>query len=309
LNTIKFVFVNKIILKPRIKVLAGDIQTRALLEDVVTRDSNMSKYLRPFLQILDEKIDSDDPNVNWWVTIDEITDTVNGFLSVVTVNNNSYLEHAWTNIRSKEEFQITTEMLTKTWVKEKKSKVNNFHVDISPNSGIIKGLENVGFYFNKFLLTVYNIPTDYYESNIAQDFIQRKPEINELSKIYNELILPDLDKDSPIFITEDQFSTFDQTLHNIRENWILIESTSGQYLGFGASFLEKRGEQISSVLYGPHGVSRDIIDFLMAEFLTHWKLHGQQKIRLLTIQPFDYDIEYKYNMERVDKYSKIRYTL
>lgn len=283
-------------------ILKGDTTTRNLLENAMTSDVEVDKQIRPILNNLD-KLSELHNEIAWWVAMLENKPV--GLLSAIYFEEQSQLLYTWVRPDMIDEFNDIVRTLANEWVEMSDQEI--YYIDMEPESDLIEAIKSANFKFHQSILTVHQVNTQFAHVDIPDNLYLRKPEDNELGKIYDELIEPDLFKGSPIYITREQFLHFAKNLPEISENWILCTDENDNLLGFGASFLQESLGGVSPVLYGPHTPSLEIEEILISEFLTFWKMKNQDEMRILRVNELDNFLKDKYNITKLNELSVNRY--
>ncbi|MCE7735091.1 MAG: hypothetical protein GPJ54_09455 [Candidatus Heimdallarchaeota archaeon] len=283
-------------------ILKGDTDTRNLLENAMTTDEEVDKQVRPILNNLD-KLSEFHNEIAWWVAM--LDDKPIGLLSAIYFEEQSQLLYTWVRPDMDDEFNDIVRTLANEWVEMSDQEI--YYINMDPNSDLIEAIKSANFIFDQSILTVHEVNTQFSYVDIPDNLYLRKPEDNELAKIYDELIEPDLYKGSPIYITKNQFLHFAKNLPEISENWILCTDENDNLLGFGASFLQESLGTVAPVLYGPHTPSLDIAEILISEFLTYWKMNKQDEMRILRVDELDKYLKDKYNITKLNELSVNRY--
>jgi len=261
-------------------------------------------HLRKLIDSIDKFEETMDTSRNWWIAYNTKKEKVVGMITVRNESHESFLEDAWMSTTSRDELQYTVTALIEEW--EKSLRVNDSMIIIlGAKSRMADDFYEMGFSIDKPLLITYKAPTKIYISEDDDSYFLRKPELSDLERIYDELIQPDLDRDSLIYISRENFLNFKKNFPVFKENGLLVTSENGVLLGFGASFLDPSRNH--PVLYGPHGLTEEISDRIISEFLTYWRLNGKKDLTLLRNSYLPLSIEEKYLFKLLREETVLRY--
>ena len=286
-----------------ISIYERGILARNKLEDMLLGEKQ-NEHLRKLIDTIDKFEETMDTSRNWWIAYNTKKEKVIGMITVRNETRESFLEDAWMSTTSSDELQYTIAALIGEW--EKSLRVSNSMIIIlGAKSQMADDFYEMGFSIEKPLLITYKAPTKIYISDDDNSFFLRKPELSDLEGIYDELIQPDLDRDSLIYISRDNFLNFKRNFNVLKENGLVVTSENGVFLGFGASFLDPSGSH--PILYGPHGLTEEISDRIISEFLTYWSLNGKEDLILLRNNYLPVSIEEKYLFKLIREETVIRY--
>ncbi len=288
----------------KVHILSGrDVSSRAKIE-LALRENQKDV---PMLETLIKDMESRPEDADWWLSINEETQLPNGFISVMYEGTNSYLTRLWTKANSTTELDFTSQALISEWKKYALEEVEMLVADLFPRSPLIPSFEKAGFVFDKHLLSVYQVPTEF-RAQPDQTIVFEKVDRNDAEFIYDFLVFPDLDIDSPIYIDKDNFLNLIDQASEMSDTIIVAKDIHGQIVGFGGSFIQG-GMQNKRypVLYGPHAFEEDVQLMLIDEFISFWKLKGYDTMRIIRSKPFHPKVVSKYNMRIIPRYSQSRF--
>ncbi len=287
-----------------ISIMERGISARSKLEDMLYSDTKHSNQLRRLIENLDMYEEVNDQTRDWWIAYNEEREAVVGLIAVRYRDQESVLEAAWTNTVSSHELEYTITALIDTW--EASARDSKYLViNLEENSQIVAEFDDLGFYFDKPLVLKYEAPTRIYIFDEDTEFILRKPRLDELETLYDELISVDLDKDSLIYVSKKDFLNFKNQFPMLQKNSLVVVSERDELLGFGASFLDPTGER--PTLFGPHAKSLKVEDVIISEFLTFWRLQGKDNLTILRTKYLPDTTRNKYAMEMSKSESIVRY--
>jgi hypothetical protein len=146
-----------------------------------------------------------------------------------------------------------------------------------------------GFGHSKVVLQMYQgvILPDYDLS--IEPYELKRVEEKDLEKTY-ELIRLQLDVDSRLYISEDQYKRVFQTQSNDDLGWA-IATKDDKIVGVIFSFIEALTNQI--VIFGPFSDAKNVASRipLLNQLLVHYRLKGYYDLRMFRIRPFSNDKE------------------
>ncbi len=290
----------------KVQILSGrDVTARAKIEIALRQNQKDVPMLENLIKDMESHPHEDS---DWWLSINEDTNLPNGFISVLYDGNISYLTRLWTKATSSKELDFTSQALLKEWQQHALDETSILVADLYPHSPLIKTFEKMGFFMEKPLISVYDVPTRYAENPPLENVYLDVPRKEDAGYIYDYLVEPDLDVESPIYVSKSQFLDIMTQQKTITEGAVVArEISSNQIIGFGGSFMQGPPGQQMPVLYGPHAFEDDVMLALIDEFLSFWKMKKQAKLRIIRIQPFSSEIVAKYNMKQLPKYSQSRF--
>lgn len=292
------------------RVREGDSSIKQQLEALMHEKGAKETGLQEFLVDLDrtEKIHGD-----WWVAFDQF-DEPRGALTVRYIDEStdeklSYLRSVWTRVNTYNDAKVSAQALISTWIDDSKGDgLSRLQADLPFNSPLIQSVEMKGFSKEKTLLTSYEMSTDWYVENLPEAYNLRPVKSSEYEFIYDNLVYPDLDLDSPIYVSKEGFYSIIKSMtEEMKETWVVVEDSFGSPVGFATSFLGQENNDNKAIMYGPHTFEPDIYYTLIGEMLTYWKSHGINKMRILRITEFDESIVSHFNMNLI--YGTLRYSL
>lgn len=285
-------------------VQEGDLDIKLKLQSLLHERGAKETGLEEFLTDLEE---TESIEGTWWVAMDS-TDQPRGALTVRYLNDLSYLRSVWTRVNHIEEAQLASRALLAEWLAHSKDKTKKFQADLPFFSPLITSLMDNGFQKEKILLSSYELNTDWYSEELPEGYTMRPVDIEEFDFIYDNLVKPDLDRASPIYITKGAFIEFGTQLPDTAKNsWVGVEDNEDILVGFAASFLSIENDEPRAVLYGPHSKEPKILRCLIGETLTFWKSKNINKIRILRVSEFHPSIENYFNMKL--SHETIRYSI
>ncbi len=288
----------------RVHILSGrDVTSRAKIEVALRENKKDVPMLETLIKDMESK---DTENSDWWLAINEDTQLPNGFISVMYDGPQSYLTRLWTKATSTKELDFTSQALIKEWKKYAMEEAEILVADLFPQSPLIPSFEKMGFEFEKDLMMVYKVPTRFMDT-VADNLYLEQVDPQDADFIYDYLVMPDLDADSPIYVSKEQFVHLIDQVANVGETTVVAKDINGQIIGFGGSFLQGPPHKRVAVLYGPHAFEPEIQYAMINEFLSYWKLKGQDSLRIIRTRPFPKDIVRKYGMKILPKFSQSRY--
>ncbi|MCY3410599.1 MAG: hypothetical protein INQ03_03075 [Candidatus Heimdallarchaeota archaeon] len=259
-----------------IQILLGTDESRMHLETIMATNADLNERLRPFLDNMDELRNSIGLDVIYWICLHD--DYPIALISALNQRTSSNLLHTWTDIDDSDVFEKVINAMISRWLSQDKKE--EYIADISHNSYLYEFLLGYSFKIDKTLLNVYEVKPEFTNVEIPGYLILKTPEGEDFGKIYDELIQRDLDLDSPIYVTKQQFIQFSKTLGDQLDNWLLVLDEQGNYKGFGAS-MSNPSNSTFPVLYGPHSDDERIQEYMLSEFLTHWKMKKAEQLRIL----------------------------
>ncbi|RMG33794.1 MAG: hypothetical protein D6732_11410 [Methanobacteriota archaeon] len=288
----------------RVHILSGrDVTSRAKIEVALRENKKDVPMLETLIKDMESK---DSENSDWWLAINEDTQLPNGFISVIYDGTQSYLTHLWTKATSTNELDYTSQALIKEWKKYAMEEAEVLVADLYPQSPLIASFKKMGFEFEKNIMTVYKVPTRFM-NNLTENFYLEKVDPRDAEFIYDYLVFPDLDIDSPIYVDKMQFMNLIEQVAGHSESTVVAKDFNGQIIGFGGSFLQGPPNRRFAVLYGPHAFEPEIQYAMINEFLSYWKLKGQNSLRIIRTHPFPPDIVKRYGMKIMPKYTQSRF--
>lgn len=265
--------------KYKINVVRGSDTTINLLESF---DTSLLESKKPFDRLLEDiKTITNAKSIRWWIAFNNKIPRGVILVHDNLSNNHSFLEYLWLNVPGKKLLESIVKALLKQWINTSKKNFTHLYVDITENSTIIESLKYFNFKFDKDLMNVYYAKTRYINTEPIDGVYLRKPEDEDFAYIYDNLVEPDLDRESPIYVDKTQFLHFAHNSPEIRDNWLVCVNEGDAIIGFGASFLQKHKDHVVPALYGPHSLYEDVENLMIREFITHWKIKGQKNLRII----------------------------
>lgn len=288
----------------RVHILSGrDVTSRAKIEVALRENKKDVPMLETLIKDMESK---DSGNSDWWLAINEDTQLPNGFISVQYEGSQSFLTRLWTKATSTKELDFTSQALIKEWKKFALEEAEILVADLFPQSPLIDSFIKMGFEFEKDLMAVYKVPTRFMD-NLIENVYLEEVDTKDVDFIYDYLVFPDLDVDSPIYVSKEHFGHLMDQVARSSETTIVAKDLNGQIIGFGGSFLQGPPNKQVAVLYGPHSFEPEVQYAMINEFLSYWKLKGHDSLRIIRTKPFPDDIVRKYGMKILPKYSQSRY--
>ncbi|MHA2032901.1 MAG: hypothetical protein ACXAC2_12870 [Candidatus Kariarchaeaceae archaeon] len=286
------------------QVQEGDGDMKMKLQSLLHEHGAKETGLEEFLIDLEE---TESFEGTWWVAMDSAHQP-RGALTVRYLDELSYLRSVWTRVNHIEDAQTASKALLTEWLENSKTQTKKFQADLPFFSPLISSLMESGFKKEKILLSSYELSTDWYAEELPDGYTMRPVDIDEFNYIYDNLVKPDLDRASPIFITKDAFIEFGSQLPDTaKHSWVGVEDESGKLVGFAASFLSIEKDEPRAVLYGPHSREPKILRSLIGETLTFWKSKDIGKTRILRVSEFHPSIENYFKMKL--SHETIRYSI
>lgn len=280
---------NSICMSNPFDVLDGNQMTKEILIETLHDKGDRKTGLKEFLTDLEE---TEERSGNWWVAVDQY-DKPRGALTVRFIEGEqmSYLRSIWTRVLRTEDQYIASKALLDAWMSNADDRVKKYQADLPLYSPLIQSIQQAGFQKEKMLLASYTVETDWMISDLPTGYRMRPVEKDELHQIYLDIVEPDLDPASPIYVSEEGFLMFTQRLPDkAMESWVVVENEDNEIIGFAASFLNQGpksdDDTKQAVLFGPHTKEAKIHIAIIKEMMTYWRSHGIESIRILRVDEF-----------------------
>ncbi len=301
----KYIIENKFILWRNLvslKVIEGSPNVKSMLEVLLHEKGAKETGLREFLKDLEE---TEAISGSWWAVMDA-NKQPRGALTVRYLNDTSYLRSVWTRVSRMEDAKAAAKELFGKWIKNSRKGTKKFQADLPLTSPLTQYITDSGFKKYKILLVAYDLETSWDFEELPENYIMRSVNRDELDKIYKNLVSPDLDQSSPIYISPEAFRGFAIKLpDSALQSWVGVEDDTGKLVGFGASFLSIEKEETRAILYGPHSKEPIVLRSLIAEMSTYWKSNELDNLRILRVNEFHPDIIDRFSLKLAQ--STIRY--
>jgi len=270
------------------EILDGSDATKEILIETLHSKGDSRTGLKEFLSDLEE---TEERAGSWWVALDQ-NENPRGALTVryLEDENMSYLRSIWTRVLKTEDQYVASKALLDAWMRKDDQRVKKYQADLPLFSPLIDSIEQAGFQKEKMLLATYELETDWAISELPTDYLMRPVKREELHQIYLDLIEPELDTASPIYVSEDGFLVFSQRLpEGALESWVCVENEAGKIVGFGSSFLNKTSSEYDekqAVLFGPHGTEAEVQIAIIKEMMAFWRSKGVDELKIFRVSEF-----------------------
>lgn len=277
-----------------IKVFKGSLHTRSML------DKYADDQLQSILKNLDHFLYSHSDPLEWWFSMKD--DIPTGLIVTTYTERSSRLVYYWFDNSLLEMHQSSVRALLKNWMA---TDYKSFIADIRPLSRLNSLMDELSFNFDKKIFAIYSVDTQYSDFEGPENYILRKPKVEEVGDIYDFFIDPSVEKGSPTYIPREQFIRLGSSDPMHREQWLICTDENDRYLGFAGS----PPIQLTTipVLYGPY-TEYDVVDKLMiSEFLSFWKMKKMDTMRILKSEEISDDTLSLFGIEEISEQAVNRY--
>jgi len=292
-------------------VLDGNQKSKEILIETLHNKGDKKTGLKEFLSDLEE---TEERAGTWWIAVDEY-DKPRGALTVRYIEGEqmSYLRSIWTRVLRTEDQYVASKALLDAWMSNTTNPVKKYQADLPLFSPLIESIEQAGFHKQKMLMASYIVETDWEISELPPGYQMRPVTREELPSIYVDLIEPELDPSSPIFVSEENFMLFIQKMpEEAMESWVVVEDENEKIVGFAPSFQNRTPSQEEedpkqAVLFGPYGTEAAVQIAILKEMMTYWQANGIDEIRVLRVNEFYPSVSMEIDLELIN--STIRFVL
>ncbi|MHA2501339.1 MAG: hypothetical protein ACXAE3_00510 [Candidatus Kariarchaeaceae archaeon] len=291
-------------------ILQGDEQSKEMLIEILHTKGEKQTGLKEFIADLEE---AGDAKGSFWVAVDT-DDNPRGALTVRYLEDEqmSYLRSIWTRVLRTEDQFIASRALLDAWMRDTSFDVKIYQADLPLYSPMTENIQRVGFRKERILIAHYDVETDWADSELPPGYLMRGVEEEEMPWIYHNLVEPDLDPSSPIYLTEKGFLSFvSRVPKEAMESWVVVENEEGHRVGFAISFInavrDRDGEIRQAVMFGPHSTEAEVQTAIIKEMMTYWKSKGMDDLRIVRSAEFYPSVKKAIEPELVS--STVRFTL
>jgi len=251
---------------------------------------------------------------SFWVAVDK-NEKPRGALTVRYLEDSqmSYLRSIWTRVLRTEDQFSASKALLDAWMNDTNYQVKVYQADLPLYSPLTESVQKAGFEKDRMLMAYYDVETDWKISELPPGYIMREVRKEELPWVYQNLVEPDLEPASPIYVSEERFIAFtDRIPPEAMESWVLVENEDGKRVGFAASFINAvpthdGKDATQAVLFGPHSSEAKVQIAVIKEMMTYWKSKGLQSLRIIRSTEFYPSVEDALDLELVN--STVRFVL
>ncbi len=281
----------------------GNDEVKNKLIEFLNSNVNEDMGLEEFLSDLNDTIEK---GGDYFVAFEN--EIPRGAISVIDKQNISYLQSMWTRTETMQAALDTTKELVDAWISNIEKE--RYVADLPHASPIGFGLLASGFHEEKSLFNSYEVKCDYSTNDENTSFRLVPFNKSWAYSVYNDLILNDIPNVSPLFISYEQFNDLIQrTPDENFKSWTIALDNDDELVGFGASMMIVENNKMQPVLYGPHGINDNVVDLILSEMLSYWKMNNVDKIKIMRTNPFPRNIIKKYDMKLKKSITRYVYDL